>query len=666
MLLAGLTCPNGTLLKAQDPGGLPLFTKKKEEALARLKKQAKADTARANALVRLLATATFQKEHGELLPYGEELMQLSRRLGYPFGLAQGYFAAANYLKSTSEYAKALSYYDSTLSVISRSDDPRLVRLKPSVFERQGMIFFTQENYYPALNSFFEILKLNDGVSMEQLERAYNFIAESYYHLNNLGKAAEFSLKNIELVESDSSSGKMTSSAYLMYINICLARNDLSSAGLYLEKLQPYTEDPRQILVSYGYYLKKGQLCYDLRDFKNAYSNYRKAHALAVSSGHSGSISASLSFLSRTASRLGLHEEAGSYAMENLALAENLAPSTPKIEALMNLATYYHATGDDGQAFGLASRAMELKDTMIAEINLRQVNLLGAIYERETQQRQISGLLLQKEQQEAMARQSRLFNKVFAVFIVMLLIFGYLGFTNFRKGQLLAQKQQELQQQKIIELEKDRQLVGVQAMMKGQEEERCRIAKDLHDSFSGLLSGAKMSFLNVRERIAMSDEDRILFERSLSILDNTIGDLRKVAHNLMPEALVKFGLHDALRDFCDYIQDTTGLRILFQEVGGPQKLDSTAEMFIYRIVQELVNNVVRHAAASQVIVQVAMAPGKTEITVEDDGSGFDPAILETTKGAGLANVRYRVQSLNGKTDIVSMPGRGTSVNIELIT
>jgi signal transduction histidine kinase len=202
------------------------------------------------------------------------------------------------------------------------------------------------------------------------------------------------------------------------------------------------------------------------------------------------------------------------------------------------------------------------------------------------------------------------------------------------------------------------------MLKGQEEERSRIAKDLHDGLGGLLSGTKLSFMNVRETLSLSSEHVKHFDRSLSMLDNTIGDLRKVAQNLMPEALVKFGLQEALRDFCDTVQSSSGIQLLYQHFGERRKLDNTAKVFVYRIVQELINNVVKHAEATQVIVQLTTRMNKIEITVEDNGQGFDTSILDHTGGAGMANIKYRVQYLHGTTDIVSSPGNGTSVNIEV--
>jgi signal transduction histidine kinase len=215
------------------------------------------------------------------------------------------------------------------------------------------------------------------------------------------------------------------------------------------------------------------------------------------------------------------------------------------------------------------------------------------------------------------------------------------------------------------LEKDKQLLIVDAMLKGQEEERSRIAKDLHDGLGGLLFGTKLSFMNVKENLALSAENSAMFDKSLSLLDNTIGDLRKVAQNLMPEALVKFGLHEAVRDFCDSVQSSSGIKVLYHELGEKRKQGKTAEVFTYRIIQELVNNVVKHAGASRVIVQLTMSKDKTGITVEDNGKGFNKNDMTDTKSAGMANINYRVQYFNGTSDILTSPGNGTSVNIELI-
>jgi two-component system, NarL family, sensor kinase len=246
-------------------------------------------------------------------------------------------------------------------------------------------------------------------------------------------------------------------------------------------------------------------------------------------------------------------------------------------------------------------------------------------------------------------------------LVLILLLGYL---NFRNRIKMTKQKEEIQLQKIYQLEKDKQLVAVDSMLKGQEKERSRIAKDLHDGPGGLLAGTKISFMNLKEVLHLTGEKKNQYDKSLALMDNAIGDLRKIAQNLMPEALIKFGLNEALRDFCDATQLLSTVKITYTQFGEIRILDSTTEVFIYRIVQELVNNAIRHACASSILVQLTYNTDRTGITVEDNGKGFNEKILQNNKGSGMSNINYRVQYLNGTSDIISSPGNGTSINIEL--
>jgi signal transduction histidine kinase len=255
--------------------------------------------------------------------------------------------------------------------------------------------------------------------------------------------------------------------------------------------------------------------------------------------------------------------------------------------------------------------------------------------------------------------------VFISTIIGLLIFVYLAYRTVKTEQKIAIQRQEIQKQIINELEKDKKLLTAEAMLKGQEEERSRIAKDLHDGLGGMLSGAKLSLNNMKENIFLSPENQQSFEQSIAMLDRTISELRKVAHNLMPDILVKFGLDEALKEFCCSIETSTGIDVIYQQLGEDRKLSPQAEITIYRIVQELVNNALKHADAKQIIVQLTKNHVKAGVTVEDDGNGFDVNDPLLKKGAGLINIMSRVDYFKGTLDINSQPGKGTSVNIELI-
>jgi signal transduction histidine kinase len=170
---------------------------------------------------------------------------------------------------------------------------------------------------------------------------------------------------------------------------------------------------------------------------------------------------------------------------------------------------------------------------------------------------------------------------------------------------------------------------------------------------------------MKGNLVMTPENHQAFERSLDMLDSSIREMRRVAHNMMPEALVRFGLDTALSDFCNDINQSGALQVNYQSIGMEGvTLDQTTSITLYRIVQELINNTMKHARATTAIVQITKSEELLSVTVEDDGKGFDTSILKTNKGIGWINIQNRVDFLKGKLDIRSRTGEGTSVQIEL--
>jgi two-component system, NarL family, sensor kinase len=164
---------------------------------------------------------------------------------------------------------------------------------------------------------------------------------------------------------------------------------------------------------------------------------------------------------------------------------------------------------------------------------------------------------------------------------------------------------------------------------------------------------------------MTPDNQQAFERSMDMLDSSIKEMRRVAHNMMPEALVRFGLCTALKDFCNDINQSGALKVNYQCIGlEGYSLDQTVSITLYRIVQELINNTMKHAQAKSAIVQVTKVNDQLSITVEDDGKGFDTSILKENMGIGWMNIQNRVDFLKGKLDITSRESEGTSVQIEL--
>ena len=170
---------------------------------------------------------------------------------------------------------------------------------------------------------------------------------------------------------------------------------------------------------------------------------------------------------------------------------------------------------------------------------------------------------------------------------------------------------------------------------------------------------------MKGNLIMTPENAQAFERSIEMLDSSIQEMRRVAHNMMPEVLVKFGLDAALKDFCIGISQTGALNVQYQSLKMEgADIDQTTSITLYRVVQELVHNALKHASAKNVIVQISRTEGGLTLEVEDDGIGFDTEILRATDGIGWTNIRNRIEFLKGKLDVSSQTGKGTSVHIEL--
>jgi signal transduction histidine kinase len=241
-------------------------------------------------------------------------------------------------------------------------------------------------------------------------------------------------------------------------------------------------------------------------------------------------------------------------------------------------------------------------------------------------------------------------------IVLASVAGFFVYKSLKQGRVLAE-------QKVNQLEQEKQLIATHAILEGETTERTRISKDLHDGLGGLLSGVKLKLANIKGNSVLGEDSVAQFDNAINLLDNSIKELRRVAHNMMPEALVKFGLKDGLQDFCDQVSNGKKLSVIFNFSGENKRFEKSLEITIYRIAQELTNNALKHAKATEILVQVVQEDTRIHLTVMDDGQGFDPSAIDTFKSAGLKNIRARVESFKGNMDIDSQPGKGTEIGVE---
>jgi two-component system, NarL family, sensor kinase len=198
----------------------------------------------------------------------------------------------------------------------------------------------------------------------------------------------------------------------------------------------------------------------------------------------------------------------------------------------------------------------------------------------------------------------------------------------------------------------------------QDSERQRIAQDIHDSVGSVLSAAKLQLSTLEEiKDDLPADHQKNYKAALILLDQATQELRNISHNIMPAALSRLGLIAALENLIDKISTYSGVRINFNVYGFKERLAEKTEIGIYPVVLELMNNILKHARASQATVQLVRHPQYINITIEDNGKGFDVK-TQRGDGIGLKNVMSRIQYLKGSINIDSEEGQGTSIMIDI--
>ncbi len=290
---------------------------------------------------------------------------------------------------------------------------------------------------------------------------------------------------------------------------------------------------------------------------------------------------------------------------------------------------------------------------------KQLALSELESEKHSQELKLSRLETESRSQDIVNYQNEIsfkerINKYYISLIVVFVLLLLLLLYAYKQHSTRLRQNKQLYQATLDQERQKAKISTLTAMVDGQELERGRMARDLHDGLGGLLSSTKISLT------ALNGDNQDAIQKSIDQLDTAVEELRKVAHNLMPDLLYKYGLQEALQDYAVRMShDQLDIDVQFFQYKGELKKEK--QLIVYRIIQELVNNAVKHALAHQIIIQFVEEMENYAITVEDDGLGFDEAVKKNSS-AGLLNIQTRIEFLKGNFRIQSQKDVGTSVEI----
>jgi len=474
------------------------------------------------------------------------------------------------------------------------------------FNSIGLVYNDLGRYQDAEINFKKALAVNKnlGVESEHLGDVLNGLASSFKNQKKYNEAIEYFDKAIAVYKKNESE-----------FGIAIAS---------FNKALTYVEQKR---------------------YKEALPLLRLAYKKQKVNGFNTELLLTISTLAKVNFELGNYKKSESLLDEglNLEIESKLAAK----DLFFELYKVYDKKGDYKKALDFHETYVKYKDSIYSEDNIKSINLLQKQFETEKKDKEIieQKLMLQQQESELLNKKSE--NK-FLWALAGIFLLGAMS------TWFIFQQRQKRKNQEILTLKKEQQIKSLEALIRGEEKERSRIAKDLHDGVNGDLSAIKHRLSKYQNQTGID------LSEAIGMVDESCDEVRAISHNLLPPALEKYSLRESLSDYCMNLNEVRKEQVSFQYVGNNFRFSKSAEVTLFRIVQELVTNSLKHADSSDVLVQLTSFEDTIQLTVEDDGKGFNKDKIETL-GLGLANVKSRVEYLSGELDMQSDKD-GTHFNI----
>jgi len=508
----------------------------------------------------------------------------------------------------------------------------------------GWVYYFKDWYETALRYYMEALPLVEHMNdHRKLGRLYGRMADLYAEISLPEKAIEYGEKAIALIDDNPYVFTYLASAY--------------SDVQHYDKAKAYYEKALELCIQQNnnhlqqfIYLQLGAIAVYTYDLVGVETVLNKIVEISGRIDQMSYDSGYLAMLGQFEAMRGHFEKAEKHLLQALTLATERDQTEAKRFNSLLLAGVSMALHKYRENVYYLKEVELLDQAIATAANLRAAAEMEAKYETEKKDFQITALKNEKRFMTVLSISGGI-----VLFLALVAFFLLWRWTVQKKH--LSEQQHQLAEARIHQLEQEKQLVATQSVLDGETRERARLARDLHDGLGSLLTGTKLSLLEMKQGVKLDFADVKRFDTALGLLDDSVKEMRRVAHHLMPDSLSRFGLKSALNDFCMNLPS-----VKYAYYGDESRLDPKLEVMIYRTIHELVNNALKHAKATQIMVQLIHEPDRIAFTVQDDGCGFDPAMA--TEGMGLQNVRTRIASYNGIFDIDSRLGEGTEINVEL--
>ncbi|WP_254712966.1 tetratricopeptide repeat protein [Polaribacter sp. NJDZ03] len=607
----------------------PQTAKKAATEWLKESRKLKIDIQEVSALYALGNLSNITGDYKNTIKYSSEAISLLHKFKIEKGLAACYNIMASAYKHLGEYPKAIDYFMQCLSYSEKTNDKIQ---EANAYQNIATLYLLQKEYKK---------------SAENLDRAANLYRE--------------------LGDDD---GVLTT--LFNFANILKEEGKFDQARTHYKTILDYREREGNKAVIAYVNINLSQMLVEEERCGEAVVALKKTLGLLKELKFHSDIAIVLNDLGLCEAKLGHKKEAINYFKEALAIGDEQSLSVYKSDIYKNLAQLYQEEKNFEKALEFYQKGVA---TVADQKTLDKEKYVAKIQEGyETQLKEARILLLEKEQKlsevelqkvELTVKRQRIVRNAFiAGFILVLIILIILRLSYVKRLRIqkkLNLQQEENAKQKITDMMKDHKLSVIERYQEGQDEERSRLSREIHDGIGSDLAGIKIAF----EHYTENHKDELQSKRIANAINNACVDVRSLSHQLHPLSFSKIGFTSFLTDFIDQITKKSKLDIqtYFFPEEDIDKLPAELLADAYRIVQELINNILKHAEATKADVQLTKHEDHLNIVITDNGKGF---IKNKKQGIGLRNIKERLQKIKGTLDIDSSSSHGTSITIDIPT
>ncbi len=576
------------------------------------------------------------------LVYGKKALIKSRKIHYDKVEAKANLYIGNAFLFTNRYDSARYYYNTSYKIF----DSKGLN-KSAIYSSLGMLYKYEENYEKAIKIYFEGITYDEETSNEygKFIKLLN-LANVYYIIENFEKSIQYQLEAVDLSEkTDNENIKYALGTILNNIGGNYLKMEKYDKALdYFNqslKINIENENQKELARNYN---NLGVVYENKNQLKKAEELLKKALKIRERMNDEDELVETHMELGILYGKQGKERLSNQHFSGALKLAKKIKNKALISEVYLAMSDIYVFQNKSEKALTSYKSHSKFRDSILEEKNIKNINALEIKFQTEKKDKEI--LTQQLELQKKNTQNNYMLGTVvFLALVSVLLMFLY-------------NQRQKRKDQEILTLKREFQIKTLESLIEGEEKERLRIAKELHDGVNGDLSAIKYKLSSL---IEMNNK---VIKEAITMIDDSCKQVRAISHNLIPPSIENFNIIEATQEYCHNMDEVHEPQILFQHIGDPVSIPKKAEANLFRIIQELVTNSIKHAEASEINVQISNRENTIQLTVEDNGKGFDTDNIKS-KGIGLSNVQSRLDYLQATRDVLSNQ-EGTSYTIEIDT